>query len=145
MACMVYSPPRQSGRFKPQEPFSFDIGADRRFRHSAPSESGEKKLVPRRLIADAPGIETHDSEVPARARRLLRKNKLDEIARLTLSTSAGLGQRMIGRRHEKMLDVYARRQRIVLDEQSARLDQLAHQFGEHIVDFLAFLDLHLQQ
>jgi hypothetical protein len=86
------------------EPSGFDIGTNDRLRHSAPSDSCEKKLVPRRLIADAPGIETNDAEVPARSRRLLRKNNLDEIACLRLSSFARLGQRMTGRSHGNDLD-----------------------------------------
>jgi hypothetical protein len=54
------------------EPSGFDIGANDRFRHSAPSESCEKKLVPRCLIADAPGIEADDPKIPALQRAKLR-------------------------------------------------------------------------
>src|SRR5690348_6964289 len=39
------------------------------------------------------------------------------------------------------LDVDAGGERILLDEQPARFDQLAHQFGEDVVGILTFLDL----
>ncbi len=106
MACMTCSPPRQSGRFNRTSLPDFDIGANIRFRHSAPSEPSEKKLVPRCQIADAPGIETDDAKVPTVRRGLFRKNKLDEIACLRWSSFARLGQRMTGRGHGNDLDAF---------------------------------------
>src|SRR5687767_4900578 len=43
------------------------------------------------------------------------------------------------------LHVDASRQRVVLDELAARLDQVAHQLGEDVVGLVDLLDLHLQQ
>ena len=102
---MVYSPPRQSGRFN-RTSFPDSISARTIGSGIPPIEFSEKKLVPRCLIANAPGIETDDAEVPAPSRRLLRKNKLDEIACLQWSSFARLGQRMTGRGHGNDPDAF---------------------------------------
>ncbi len=62
--------------------------------------------MPRCQIADAPGVETDDAEVPALARRLLRKNKLDEIACLQRKSLVRQGQRMTGRRYRNDPDAF---------------------------------------
>src|ERR1700730_5609905 len=61
------------GKVQPYQPSSFDIGANDRFRHSAPSDAGEKKLVPRCLIADAPGIESRDQGAAPKGRPVVGK------------------------------------------------------------------------
>ena len=81
--------------------------------------------MPRCLIADAPGIETDDGEVPAPPRRLLRKNKLDEIARVQSSGFVRLGQRMTVRGHgndQDAFDVDAAKSRHVHVQQVSHAD-----------------------
>lgn len=44
----------------------------------------------------------------------------------------------------RKLYVHGRVQRVLLDELAARLDDVAHQFGEDVVGFIHFAHLHLQ-
>lgn len=94
------------GKIQAHEPSVLDIGPNDRLRHAAPSEAGEKELVPRRLIADAPGIEADDAEIPTPSRRLFGEDKLDEIACLRWRRFARLGERMTWGSHWDELDTF---------------------------------------
>jgi hypothetical protein len=46
---------------------------------------------------------------------------------------------------KRFLNIHLRIERILLDELSARFDDVAHQFGEHVVGVFHMVDADLQQ
>src|ERR1700688_479097 len=82
--------------------------------------------------------------MPPRTTPMLSRTRAATCKRPPTGAAAGCGPSARAA-SEQALGVDACGQRVVLDEQTARLDQLAHELGEHVVDFLAFLDLYLQQ